>query len=85
MFKKNPSKMITKAAGVVDSAVSAFTKAIAEIDKANEILIKSKEHSTKEIANLKEKLAVAEQTKVNAEVKINSHLELREKLSQFIQ
>jgi chromosome segregation ATPase len=89
LFKKNkvdsPSAMIEKAVGVVDNAVTAFKVAVAEIDKANELLKQSKEHSQTQIESLESQLAQAKRTKDDAEAKINSHLELRDKLSQFIQ
>ena len=87
MFKKNvvltPSAMIEKAVGVVANAVSMFNLAVQEIDKANEILNQSKEKSQAKIDSLELELANTQQVKSEAEAKINSHLELREKLSQF--
>jgi len=80
-----PSMMIEKAVGVVDNAVSMFKQAILEIDKANEMLNQSKIQSQEKIDLLELELVNTQQIKNEAEAKINSHLELREKLSQFTQ
>jgi len=87
MFKKSvltPSMMIDNAVGIVDSAVTAFKIAVAKIDQANEMLAQSKEQSQAKIEALEQELLNHKQIKEDAEVKINSHLELREKLSQFV-
>jgi len=78
-----PSMMIEKAVGVVANAVSMFNLAVQEIDKANEMLNQSKEKSQAKIDSLELELANTQQVKSEAEAKINSHLELRGKLSQF--
>jgi len=80
-----PSMMIEKAVGVVDNAVSMFKQAILEIDKANEMLNQSKIQSQEKIDSLELELVNTQQIKNEAEAKINSHLELREKLSHFAQ
>jgi len=80
-----PSMMIEKAVGVVDNAVSMFKQAVQEIDKANEMLNQSKIQSQEKIDALELELANTQQVKNEAEAKINTHLELREKLSQFAQ
>jgi len=92
LFKKNvvvttltPSMMIEKAVGVVDNAVSMFKQAVQEIDKANEMLNQSKIQSQEKIHALELELVNTQQVKNEAEAKINTHLELREKLSQFAQ
>ena len=88
MFKKKvltPSMMIQKAVGVVENAVSMFNLAVSEIDKANEILKESKYQSQTKIESLEQELLNTKQIKEDAESKINAHLELREKLSQFTQ
>ena len=89
MFKKKvtltPSMMIQKAVGVVENAVSMFNLAVMEIDKANEILRESKDQSQVKIDSLEQELLNTKQIKEDAELKINAHLELREKLSQFTQ
>ena len=89
MFKKKvtltPSMMIQKAVGVVENAVSMFNLAVMEIDKANEILRESKDQSQVKIDLLEQELLNTKQIKEDAELKINTHLELREKLSQFAQ
>jgi len=88
MFKKKqltPSMMIQKAIGVVENAVSMFNLAVMEIDKANEILRESKDQSQVKIDSLEQLLSDTKQVKEEAELKINAHLELREKLSQFTQ
>jgi len=87
MFKKSvvtPSMMIDNAVGIVDSAVTAFKIAVAKIDQANEMLSQSKEQSQAKIEALEQELLNHKQVKEDAEAKINSHLELREKLSQFV-
>jgi len=87
MFKKSvvtPSMMIDNAVGIVDSAVTAFKIAVAKIDQANEMLAQSKEQSQAKIEALEQELLNHKQVKEDAEAKINSHLELREKLSQFV-
>jgi len=87
MFKKNvvtPSMMIDNAVGIVDSAVTAFKIAVAKIDQANEMLSQSKEQSQAKIEALEQELLNHKQVKEDAEAKINSHLELRDKLSQFV-
>ena len=87
MFKKKavtPSMMIDNAVGIVDSAVTAFKIAVAKIDQANEILTQSKEQSQAKIEALEQELLNHKQVKEDAEAKINSHLELRDKLSQFV-
>ena len=92
MFKKKqltPSMMIQKAIGVVENAVSMFNLAVMEIDKANEILRESKDQSQVKIDSLEQELLNTKlntkQIKEDAELKINAHLELRGKLSQFTQ
>jgi len=80
-----PSMMIEKAVGVVDNAVSMFKQAILEIDKANEMLNQSKIQSQEKIDALELELVNTQHVKNEAEAKINTHLELREKLSQFAQ
>ena len=80
-----PSMMIEKAVGVVDNAVSMFKQAVQEIDKANEMLNQSKIQSQEKIHALELELVNTQQVKNEAEAKINTHLELREKLSQFAQ
>ena len=77
--------MIEKAVGVVDNAVSMFKQAILEIDKANEMLNQSKIQSQEKIDALELELVNTQHVKNEAEAKINTHLELREKLSQFAQ
>ena len=79
-----PSMMIDNAVGIVDSAVTAFKIAVAKIDQANEMLSQSKEQSQAKIEALEQELLNHKQVKEDAEAKINSHLELREKLSQFV-
>ena len=80
-----PSMMIEKAVGVVDNAVSMFKQAILEIDKANEMLNQSKIQSQEKIDALELELVNTQHVKNEAEAKINTHLELRGKLSQFVQ
>ena len=87
MFKKSavtPSMMIDNAVGIVDNAVTAFKIAVAKIDQANEMLSQSKEQSQAKIEALEQELLSHKQVKEDAEAKINSHLELRDKLSQFV-
>ena len=79
-----PSMMIDNAVGIVDSAVTAFKIAVAKIDQANEMLAQSKEQSQAKIEALEQELLNHKQVKEDAEAKINSHLELRDKLSQFV-
>ena len=62
-----------------------FNLAVMEIDKANEILRESKDQSQVKIDSLEQLLSDTKQIKEDAESKINAHLELREKLSQFTQ
>jgi len=62
-----------------------FNLAVMEIDKANEILRESKDQSQVKIDLLEQELLNTKQIKEDAELKINTHLELREKLSQFTQ
>lgn len=87
MFKKNvvtPSMMVDKAVGKVENALNMFRTAIQEIDNANEILHQSKAQTQAKIESLQQELMDHEQIKNDAEAKINSHLELRDKLSQFV-
>jgi len=48
-------------------------------------LRESKDQSQVKIDSLEQELLNTKQIKENAELKINAHLELREKLSQFTQ
>lgn len=95
MFKKKVKSPVTpmpvnsvllmaKAGSIVDNALSMFSKAVKDIDSANQLLEDSKKMSEEEIAKFRLMLEVRENDKAKAEDSIKANNALKEKLSQFV-
>ena len=80
----NATLLMAKASSMVDNALSMFSKAVKDIESANQLLEDSKKMSEEEIAKLKVNLEVKENDKIKAEDSIKANNALKEKLSQFV-
>jgi septal ring factor EnvC (AmiA/AmiB activator) len=77
-------ELIESATKVVDNALSMFTKAVNQVDLANQILNDSLKQSNEKIVDLQTQLAQEEITVAKAQDNVKANNALKAKLSEFV-